>query len=93
MVRSPYSVVRPILWYGGNPQFSREIINKNVNTSKRALLFTNTKKCGKSRCLSIIQVFILMTNILTLVKYFNTTEPGSPMIMACVEYSRGCWSH
>ncbi len=39
MVGALYSVVRPIPWYCGNPVFSREIIN--INTSKRAFLFTN----------------------------------------------------
>ncbi len=79
MVGALYSVVRPVPWYCGIPLFSHEIIN--VNTSKRALLFTNINeppKMWESRYLSIC--FILMTNILTLVKYFNTTEMGSPVI-------------
>ncbi len=45
MVGALYSMVRPVPWCYGNPMFSHEIIN--VNTSKRALLFTNINEHKK----------------------------------------------
>ncbi len=67
MVRALYYVIRLIPWYYGNPVFSHEIIN--VNTSKRALFFTNITPHKK-----MLEKQVFIHSFFSNEKYFNTRQ-------------------